>query len=486
MDIHPSQRRISCEACRKSKTKCQRLRVDDVKCIRCTLANADCDTGTQRKVGRPKRKAVAFSVPEDPSATKRKKISADSESHANLANEDSLVQHGTELSEIHLEFPEIHDAPSQDYVETKRVSDHQSATQPAVFAPISAMPDLAPGEWPTAVGDIWYDSALSQAVSSRICKRTVPVTRHDTNATAAMFNDNISLGPPGNINWVLSDFMDEVLSHNSRSWIKPDFAITSETTSNYSLAKKRKHSLPFGMGRPPAYYIHENQFSTNPADVSINISFKEPIVTLLSIVHGLRFRSNKVQAKRSQLDLSHLIQREGSLFIGTFSLVEYVMVSTEQLVHIGAHLLNTPDSTHRNNGKLSIPLVSIVMDVYCLILAFLELLLECLTHRAEHIATTPVKPVPGLRFDGVVIPGAGSQGTLICSSIFYLLGRAEDVLGLAGDGLFSASQIAMLERKLDTSDGLVQTKGVMRPADVKKLFMRVTNILEQLAATETV
>lgn len=199
MDIHPSQRRISCEACRKSKTKCQHIRLDDVKCIRCTLANADCDTGTQRKVGRPKRKAVAFSVPEDPSATKRKKISANSESHANLASEDSLIQHGPEFSEIHLETPEVHDAPAQAYVGTKRVLDHQCATQIAACAPISAMPDLVPGEWPTAVGYLWYDNALSRAISSRICKRTVPVTRHDTNATAATFNDNISWVHPGDL-----------------------------------------------------------------------------------------------------------------------------------------------------------------------------------------------------------------------------------------------------------------------------------------------
>lgn len=479
MEIHPSQRRISCEACRRSKTKCQRLRVDDAKCIRCTLADTGCDNGEQRKVGRPKRKAVAFSsAPKHHSASKRQKRTSGPSSRATLANEDYPVQHVSSFSESFRTSAQMH-------AETDAVS-HQLA----VFAPIPKMPDLVSGEWPTAMSDIWHDNALSQAVSSRICQRRISVSRHDANAAAVTIKDNISMRPPGQPTLVLPEFMDIAFSHNSRSWMSPDFRITHGTTSEYPLVTKRRGPLPFGIGRPPAFYIHANQFSSNIADISSNVSFKDPMVTLLSIIHGLRLRSNIVQANRSRLDLSHLIQREGSLFIDTYSLVGNVMVSAEQLVRIVASILNTSASARSDDGKLSMPLVSTTMNVYCLILSFSELFIQHLTEAAERIATNPVKPIPGLRFNGIVIPGAGSQGTLICSSIFYLLGRVESVLGLdtasAGNGLFTASQIEMLQRRLDESDGLVQMKGVMRPADVRNLFMRVTSILEQLALTELV
>jgi hypothetical protein len=61
MEIHPSQRRFSCGLCRRNKAKCQRIRPDDPKCLRYTLANVLCDSGEQKKVGRPKRKELSSS-----------------------------------------------------------------------------------------------------------------------------------------------------------------------------------------------------------------------------------------------------------------------------------------------------------------------------------------------------------------------------------------------------------------------------------------
>lgn len=53
--IHPSQRRVSCEVCRRHKSKCQRIQRNDPKCARCTLLGVECTTGQQKKVGRPKQ-----------------------------------------------------------------------------------------------------------------------------------------------------------------------------------------------------------------------------------------------------------------------------------------------------------------------------------------------------------------------------------------------------------------------------------------------
>ncbi|BCS22031.1 Zn(II)2Cys6 transcription factor domain-containing protein [Aspergillus puulaauensis] len=57
--IHPSQRRFSCEVCRRQKSKCQRIQRNDPKCARCTLLGVECTTGQQKKVGRPKQASVS-------------------------------------------------------------------------------------------------------------------------------------------------------------------------------------------------------------------------------------------------------------------------------------------------------------------------------------------------------------------------------------------------------------------------------------------
>jgi hypothetical protein len=483
MDIHPSQRRISCESCRRSKTKCQRLQVDDPKCVRCTLANVACDNGQQRKVGRPKREALAFtSAPEQSPVTKRQKTSDSSGSHTILTNEDLSIQHVPEVLEVY-------GTPAQTYLEANGVID-SFGTQQAVPEPIPIIPDLGPGEWPTAMIDIWNDNMWSRASSSRVLAGKISASYHDGNIaySTAASKSSPSCRSTNHTTFVLPHFMDQALSHKPLSWFSPDLWFAPDLTSKYPLVKKRINPLPFGIGRPPAYYVHENQFTSNPSDLSSSAGFDDPMLRLVSIIHGLQIRSKIVQSNKSRMDLSLLIQRQGPLFIGTYSLVEYVMVSTAQLVHIVASLLNTSESTHRPSGQVPISLISTIMDVYCRLLSFFELFLEHLTDRAERVATSSVKPIPGLSFNGVVLTGAGTQGTLICSSIFYLLGRVEHVLGLdptsTDNRLLLTSQIVRLYRKLDQSDGLVQKQGIMRPEDVKSLYMRVATILEQLASTE--
>ncbi|KAH6898034.1 C6 zinc finger domain protein [Thelonectria olida] len=56
--IHPSQRRFSCEACRRHKSRCRRLHPNDAKCARCMLLGAECTDGQQKRVGRPRRPAA--------------------------------------------------------------------------------------------------------------------------------------------------------------------------------------------------------------------------------------------------------------------------------------------------------------------------------------------------------------------------------------------------------------------------------------------
>jgi hypothetical protein len=460
------------------------MQLDDPKCVRCTLGNVECDTGQQKKVGRPKRKTPAVpSAPTNPPASKRKKSSANSRVQVTHANEPLLVQQVPD-------FSGTYGVPTQIYMEADGGSKHFLGTQSALSAPIPIMPDLGLQDWPSGMGVSWWDSVLPPAPSDRILTGTISDSSH--NANAAYLTEALWMEPslrstyPSTL--VLPDFRDQVLSHDLLSWISPAFWITPDLTPKYSLTKKRNHPLPFGIGRPPAYYIHANQFSSSPADVPLSdfeIDGSGAMVKFVSIIRGLQLRSIMVQSNRERIDLSLLIQREGPLFIDNYSLVEYVMESTEQLVQIAASLLNL---THRPDERLSVCLITTVVDVYCRVLSFFGLFLEPLTDRAERIATDPVIPIPDLKFDGVVLTEPGTQGTLICSSIFYLLGRVEIVLGLgstwADKGLLSTNQIEMLYRKVDRSDDLIQTRGIMRPSDVKKLYMQVATLLEQLSSME--
>jgi hypothetical protein len=489
MEVHPSQRRISCEVCRRSKTKCQRTRPDDPKCVRCTLAKVDCHTGQQKKVGRPKRKAFpSASEPERLPAIKRRKPSTNQRSREILTNEDAAVQHVYEISEMY-------EAPTQVYKEPVEVPHRYPRPQSAASVFIPVMPGLELLNWPSAISnDSFHTSILPRASSDRIFTKTSSDTSWDADAEYAASASPWDVHPLGSVHnstLVLPGFMDQILSHNLSPWTGPEFRMASGLTSEYPLARKRKHPLPFGIGKPPAYFIHENQFSSTPTHVSlrdINLDSSNVIARLIGIVHGLQFRSIMVRSNRSRLDLSLLVHRQGPLFIGNYSLVEYTIISTEQLVQIATSLLDPLASTYMPAGNIPDYLISTILDVYSRLLSFYQLFLEHLTFRAENIASVPVIPIPGLKFNNTVLTGSATQGTLICSSIFYLLGRVEKILGLestlAGKGLLSMGQIDMLYQKLDGSDDLAHIRGIMRPADVRKLYMQVTTILERLALAE--
>jgi hypothetical protein len=287
---------------------------------------------------------------------------------------------------------------------------------------------------------------------------------------------------------MLSDVMDQASLHGSLSWLNPGF--NTLPAFNYGLVKK-KDPLPFGIDRQPAYYVHENSFSTNPRDMvlsGVGADGSGAMVRLLSIVYGLRLRSTMVQVNRLDMNLSLIIHRKGPLFIGGYSLAEYVMVSTQELTHSISSLVTQSLSTRRPDDQISACLVLTITDVYCRLLSFFEMFLEHLTDRAERYASDPVIPIPGLTYNGIVLTGPCSQGALFSSTTYHLLGKLEDVLGLGemsgGNGLLSTTQIDLLCSKLDGSDDLIQSRGIMRPADVRKLFAQVATVLERLAVNE--
>jgi hypothetical protein len=309
-----------------------------------------------------------------------------------------------------------------------------------------------------------------------------------------MYPAHLSMDEPWNDDFddlLLPNVMDQAIFQGSRAWINPDSWITPGPIANYGTVKKReKKTLPFGIGRKHAYYVHENMFSSDPMDAmlrNMSVDGSSAMVQLLSIVYGLRLRSTLVQNNRAKMNLNLIIHRRGPLFIGTYSLSDYVITSAQELEQLIILLLSKLDTACRPEEQLSACLLSTIVDVYCRLLSFFELFLEHLTDGAERFASNPVSPIPGLTFNGVVLAGPCTQGTLFSSSIYQVLGRLENLLGLEskfGNGLLSSAQLDELCNKLDRSNDLAQSRGIMRPADLRKLYAQVATVLEQLSVNE--
>jgi hypothetical protein len=347
-------------------------------------------------------------------------------------------------------------------------------------------------EFPTFMTDRWYNENITGAARGGVvmnaesgCPDGGTATRPSVPSITALPSRSAYDTQPA-----MLDTFSQALFGSSLTWIYPEPSIAPPLLPTYGLTRM-KHPLPFGIGRPPTYYVHENKFSSDPSDSimsSGSLDGRTAVVRLKRILQGLRLRAAMVQANRSLLSLNFMIHREGPFFIESYSLCEYVTTATQDLVQIVTALLNLRQSASKHDVLLSVHLVSTIMDIYCLILAFFQLFLEHLTDRAEQNGSNPVVPIQGLSYNGMVLTGPCTQGTLFTSSTFYLLGQLDNVLGLdpvsGGTGLLSTNQIDVLCDKLDRSEDLAQRKGIMRPADVRTLYARVAAVLEQLSANE--
>jgi hypothetical protein len=489
--VHPSQRRVSCELCRKNKTKCQRSQPDDTKCLRCALNDLVCDFGQQRKVGRPKRKEYVSSSAVDKFRVTKGSKHLNFSDLASLAATVSKDRSGTS-TRTHPASSNVYGSFTQVHAEVNSVSHSPAGVRSLVSPAIQRTPDSGWVEFPTFMTDRWYHEKISGAGRGGIVTDAefgsppngIPARPSVPTTTAFPSRDAYDITP------AMLDTFSQALFGSSLAWVNPGPPIAAPPPPFYDLTRK-KPPLPFGIGRPPTYYVHENKFSSDPSDSvmsSGSLDGRAAVLRLTRILQGLRLRTAMVQANRSLLSLKVMIHREGPFFIESYSLCEYVTNATQDLVQIVAALLDLRQSASKPDEQLSAHVVSTITDIYCLILSFFQLFLEHLTDRAEQNGSNPVIPITGLTFNGMVLTGPCTQGTLFTSSTFYLLGRLDTVLGLdpvsGGTGLLSTNQIDVLYDKLDRSEDLAQRKGIMRPADVRKLFARVAAVLEKLAANE--
>lgn len=346
--------------------------------------------------------------------------------------------------------------------------------------------------WPTFITDGWHHKVLPRADTGRIITNSEPDAPADADCIQptvhALRNTSTKTiyDPPPTLRSA-TDHAD--LLSSSMSWINPGLRVNNGSSSNNRRVKDKK-SLPFGIGKRPAYYVHENKFSTDVGDIALSdvgAVGSEAMAKLLRIACGLQLRSTIVQSHRSKIDLGLLIHREGLFFIEGYALTEYAMASAQELVQTVTTLMKNPRTAHKPDDQLLACLISTTLDVYTRLLSFFELFLEHLTARTERMGTDAIMPIPGLMYNNTVVKGLCAQGTLFTSTVFHLLGRMENVLGIGSTqvkGLLSTDQIESLYNRLDESEDLTRETGIMRPADMKSLYAQISTILGQIALNE--
>lgn len=493
MDVHPSQRRFSCQLCRKNKAKCKRIKPDDLRCVRCTLADVICNLGEQKKVGRPKRKEpVSSSTVDNPQATRRPKQPRKPRSKKTRAAVQSKDDNPPPIQD-HSCIPGTDQAFTHQY-------GGDGANLPYIgdssFVSLSTptTPDRDQPSWHSLITDLWCQNMLPGAAGGQDLTESgsdsLPYIQ-----TSDLATQQLSRRP--SITFAYDSLLpspklrDEAFFQGSHSWISPGSGIAPGSSPNSGLIGKKNIPFSLGIGGPPVYYVHDNKFSSDPRDVlisSVGTDGSGALFRLLGIIYGLQLRTTIIQSNRSRLNLNLLISRQGLLSVGTLPLADYVMVSTEELIQIIIILLNNLWSTDMPDGRLSADLVSTIIDIYSRLLSFFQLFLEQLTNSMERVRTDPVIPIAGLTFNNTLVTGPSAQGLLFTSTIYSLLGQLESALGLdsmlGGNGLLSANQIDVLCNKLDKSADLAQTEGIMRPADLKKLYAQAIAVLQRLSVYE--
>ena len=491
MEIHPSQRRLSCEHCRKAKAKCQRMKPDDIKCLRCTLANVLCNLGEQRKVGRPKRKELA------PSPTVRGVLPAKRRNPSELLRSRLTAVDQSKTSSP-LAVQGMSDFLGVDVAFAHEFSDNRGFRLRAddQWCISTSLPATSTPGWlglPIIMTDHLYCAMPPGAASSHVSTDSGPHLQQSRCASNG--TKPFSARPP---NWVAqgsspppllasinqADFQGSLLPVHADARINPEFS------TKHGLART-KVSPRCDIRRPPPHYLREHDFSSDPETVVLSnlaIDNTAAMNRLFRIAHGLQIRSLMTESIKSGMDLSLSIYRHGPLYLENRSLAEYVMASTQELVQIVTILVTHLRSTHQSNDQHSSHLVSVILNVYIRLLSFFQLFIEQLTDRTERFRTDPVIPIAGFTLNGASIPGPFTQGTLVTGAICHLLERLETLLGLnsisGGNALLSPGQVDMLNNKLDRSNDLSHTRGIMRPADMRNLYARMATVLEELSLNE--
>ena len=351
--VHPSQRRVACELCRKHKARCQRFHESDPSCARCTLYGVKCTNGRQKKVGRPRPAKTAKSAVGGTSSTAYIPPTPPSTS----PNENSTIDRGTYQNNL--------TSSSSGPLE---VIDHAFAGLAPTWSPLglaSINDDLLP--WDTG-----FDLAASTSLFAydSIFGASPPITDADA---APVY---LLQSPPSTISSAPKRCDTSAIDgHDALMELSK---INIELHARVSAAKSNYSHLTFDdlVYRQGPLYID----SYTLTEFILNIS-----QDFLQVITGLLPASPATDTRISELlSLSHKSKSPSTNHANRAS-------------HSPpSHCAGLPE-------PLSAPLALTITSIFIQILSLYELILEHTTTRVDRLPIEPIPPIPILPYDSLVL-----------------------------------------------------------------------------------
>lgn len=431
--VHPSQRRISCEACRKHKARCQRFNQDDPKCARCTLLDLACTSGQQKNIGRPRMTATSITPPKP------------------------TVKKSTANTSLRVVPPWV---PQDDGLVSTDTVDWTSLMSPAstpVKDTTAAEIDAFSSAWPTMEIDSFVQSSNPWDTFLGFADAGF-MPSHDSAFSALPTSSNI-----------------------------PPFYLTpsppSTPSSDHGTCLTEIHSLEIS-GRPKK--VDSIDVSTALSQLSkMNIDLHIRVAAADAYKADLEFH-NIVQ-REGPLYIENVTLVEFTLRTS----LNLLQVITRLL----SNRENTDSPTENTLKALSIqadafscspPVALMITSVFTQLISLYELILGYIITRVERVSVDPLPSLTGVIFNDLPLEDSCAQGMLFCQAVVHLLERTETALGTNSKsvpsqvGLLSARQIKVLWGELDSRRPIIPNHGLMRPSTLRRLFRKVGGIFKQM------
>ncbi|KAH7126150.1 hypothetical protein EDB81DRAFT_810481 [Dactylonectria macrodidyma] len=447
--VHPSQRRLSCEACRKAKARCQRLNRNDAKCARCTMLAVECATGQQRNPGRPRRIAAQIGRSSTAEHTPVHRSCQPTPHSMPRANASQWGEG------IHLDWDSIMSpatTPVQGSVPSADDALDVTPTWP-IFGTNSF--DQYSPPWDTSFGfgqtDSLFnpDSALTITMPTPYSLETPPKTVSTTENCL----DTLTITRPE----MLEGF-------NSSNALFDLSKINLQLHIRVAAAEMNKDTLDFNsvIYQQGALYID----SLTLAEFMVKTS-QDFLLILTGLLsnrpsHGLLCASPMAETPFSK------------------SLAPPSELQQNNHRNLSSISVSSPES-------LSAPLALTVTSIFTQLVSLFEMILEYMTTRVGRIATDPIVAVPNLTFGGLSLENPCTQGMLFSEVIVDLIKKIERALGIVATseggevGLLSARQVQVLWGELDGRRAIIPGHAVMRPANLRRLFGKLAGVFRQLS-----
>lgn len=480
--IHPTQRRLSCEICRKHKSRCRRLHPNDPKCTRCTIHGIECTSGQQKKVGRPRRAETPGSevtkdskdtpsiVPDPQASWTGELISSQLASRLREAD-------ANELSWSNILSPELTPVPTQ-------VTPSQDGFSTIEMDALDRLLQI-PGKDPS-----W--DAPNDPIETSTSSTTTPSHWFNTpltGTTASSPADSVYLQPethmPPRITQLATDGIAATEAIEKLSKINLNFHI------RVAAAEANRDTLDLNS----LIYKESPLYIDNLTLSEFVLEATQKFLTILS----------RLRASRPTRGLSGALQSTRSTFprllplssqMDAFAKDDYLprlssspRFSDSQSFQ-GSHYNPTsvPSSYPLAASEpLLAPLALTITSIFIQLISLCELSVKHMTARVERIAVDPITAIPGMTFGGLPLAEPCTQGMLFCTVAVHLLERIERSLGIAmvpegGEaGLLSPKQMDALWGELDEGFSTDHGRGAMRPANLREAFEELGQVFKQLS-----